>query len=405
MPGVLRALLGAMQPGVRRPICDSPARRRRHPQGEAAFYKGYLFAWLFFLGMSLGAMTAVMVHHLVGGEWGALVRRFGEAAANVLPLLFVLFVPILIGLHRLYPWADPNIHNAVVGHKQAYLNPGFFIGRYVVYFAVWILTAWLLRKLSLQHDRTASRRTAHSLRVVSAAGLVAYFVTMSLAAVDWIMSLEPGWYSTIFGLLVCVGQAVIGTAMLIIMLELMSGEPPFAARVQPRHFNDLATLLITAVILWAYHAFSQLLVTWMGNIQGEISWYVKRSYGPWRVMSGLPIFVGFLAPFMLLLQRGIKKRGKAMLWICCGLLVMQLLNTYWMIAPSGSEPYPELDWLNVVVSVVALVGIGGLWIAAFFWLLDGPPLMPMGDSAPIALDLPPDAAGPGVSEHGAQPAT
>ena len=379
--------------------------RAKNPMGEAAFFKGYFFAWLFFLGMSLGAMTAVMVHHLVGGEWGTFVRRFGEAAANVLPLLFVLFVPILVGLHRLYPWADPNNHNAVVAHKHIYLNPDFFIGRYVVYFAVWMLTAWLLRKLSLQQDRASRPRTEHWLRVVSAAGLVAYFVTMSLAAVDWIMSLEPQWYSTIFGLIVCVGQAVIGTAMLIIMLELMSASPPFAGRVQPRHFNDLATLLITAVILWAYHAFSQLLVTWMGNIQGEISWYVKRSYGPWRVMSGLLIVIGFLAPFVLLLQRGIKKRGKAMQWICCGLLIMQLLNTYWMIAPAGNEPYPELDWLNIVVSAVALVGIGGLWIAAFLWLLDGPPLMPARDTTSIAAPSPSDASGPGISEHGAQPAT
>jgi hypothetical protein len=368
-----------------------------HPQDAAAFYKGYLFAWLFFLAMSLGAMTAVMVDHLVGGEWGAFVRRFGEAAANVLPLMFVLFVPILIGLRRIYPWADPNNHNAVVVHKQGYLNPGLFIARYVVYFAIWITTAWLLRRFSLQRDRAPGPRAEHSLRVVSAAGLVAYFVTMSLAAVDWIMSLEPQWYSTIFGLIVCVGQAVVGLAMLIIMLDLMSTEPPFATRVQPRHFNDLATLLITAVILWAYHAFSQLLVTWMGNVQGEITWYVKRSFGPWRVMAGLLMFMGFLAPFLLLLQRGIKKRGKMMRWICCGLLVMQLLNIYWMIAPSGNEPYPELDWLNGLTSVVALVGIGGPWIAAFLWLLDGPPLMPLVDRVPIdPLSNPPRVGGVGL---------
>jgi hypothetical protein len=377
----------------------------RWPEGPAEFYKGYLVAWLFFLGMSLGAMVAVMIHILVGGEWGYFVRRFGEAAANVLPLLFVLFVPVLVGMSRLYPWADSDNHGAFVAHKRAYLNPGLFIVRYVVYFAVWTATAWALRTLSLRHDRTPSPRTRRLMRNISAAGLVAYFVTMSLAAVDWIMSLEPQWSSTIFGLLVCVGQAVVGTSMLIITLELMSGEPPFAARVKPKHFNDLATLLITAVILWAYHAFSQLLVTWMGNIQGEISWYVKRSYGPWRVMSGLLMFAGFLAPFLLLLQRGIKKRGKAMLWVCCGLLFMQLLNIFWMIAPSGSEPYPGLDWLSVLTSLVAVVGIGGLWVAVFVRLLDGPPLMPLGESVPIGLAPPGDASGHGVPEHGAQPAT
>ena len=376
----------------------------RWPGGTAEFYKGYLVAWLLFLGMSLGALAAVMVHILVGGEWGYFVRRFGEAAASVLPLLFVLFVPILVGMSRIYPWADSDNHNAFVAHKRGYLNPGFFIVRYIVYFAVWIVTAWALRTLSLQHDRTPTPRTQRLLRNISAAGLPAYVVTMSLAAVDWIMSLEPQWYSTVFGLLVCMGQAVIGTAMLIIVLELMRDVPPFAARVKPRHFNDLATLLITTVILWAYHAFSQLLVTWMGNIQGEISWYVKRSYGPWRVIAGALMFAGFLTPFLLLLQRGIKKRGKAMLWICFGLLVMQWLNIYWMIAPSGSEPYPELNWLSVLSSVIAVIGIGGLWVAAFIRLLDGPPLMPLGDSVPIAQAPPGDVTGHGVTEHGAQPA-
>jgi hypothetical protein len=410
-PGLRRARLAAASIGAGAMVACGAiwilmvVMHHRWLGSEAAFYKGYLVAWLFFLGMSLGAMTAVMVHQMVGGEWGYLVRRFGEAAANVLPLLFVLFVPVLIGLNKIYPWADPDIHNSIVIHKRGYLNPALFIIRYVIYFAVWILTARLLRVLSLRHDRMPDPRTRGFLRIVSTAGLVAYFITMSLAAVDWIMSLEPQWYSTVFGLVVCIGQAIIGMALLIIMLELMSRKPPFLARVQPRHFNDLATLLITAVILWAYHAFSQLLVTWMGNIQGEISWYVKRSQGPWHVMAALLIFAGFLAPFLLLLQRAIKKRGRAMLWICCGLLAMQLLNIYWMIAPAGSEPYPELDGFNVLVSGVAWIGIGGLWIAAFLWLLDGPPLIPGGDSVPASASPAGDAGELGISEHGTQPVT
>jgi hypothetical protein len=259
--------------------------------------------------------------------------------------------------------------------------------------------------LSLEHDRSASPRTEHKMRVVSAVGLVVYFITMSLAAVDWVMSMEPQWYSTIFGLIVCVSQAVIGMAMLIIMLGLLSAERPFAGLVQAKHFNDLATLLITAIILWAYHAFSQLLVTWMGNVQDEITWYVKRNQGPWHVIFVLLIFVGFLVPFVLLLQRGIKKRGRAMLWICWGVLIMHLVYLYWTIAPSGSDLFPKFEWFNALVSIVALIGIGGLWIAMFIWLLDGPPLMPMGGAVPIVLAPPRGGAAPGVSEHGVQPAT
>jgi hypothetical protein len=355
----------------------------RWPVSAAAFYKGYLFAWLFFLGVSLGAMMAVMIHLLIGGEWGYFVRRFGEAAASMMPLLFVLGIPILAGMRSIYPWADPNNHPAIIAHKHVYLNPEFFILRYVIYFAIWIANAWLLRSQSLRHDRTASKATEQFLRQISAVGLVLYFITMSLASVDWIMSLEPDWYSTVFGFIICMGQAVCGTCLLIIMLELLRNAPVFSPRLRPKHFNDLATLLITAVIMWAYTSFAQLLVIWMGNTQKEIPWYVTRSFGPWRIMALLLVYGGFLAPFVLLLQRGVKKRGNVMLWMSVAILAMQALDIYWWIAPAGAEPFPQLHWLNILTSLIALIGIGGVWIAAFLWLLNKAPLMPAGDTVPI----------------------
>jgi hypothetical protein len=377
----------------------------RWPIGATGFYKGYLFAWIFCTGISLGAMAAVMIHHLTGGNWGYFVQRFGEAAANVLPLMFVLFIPILFGLRRLYPWADPNDHHAVVVHRRDYMNPAFFSCRFVVYFALWISIAWLLRTLSLSHDRTASKRTEDQLRRVSAAGLVIYFVSMFLASVDWIMSLQPDWWSTVFPFIMCMGQCVCGMSVLIIMLEIMAGRTPFVERIKPKYFNDLATLLITSVILWAYMSFSQLLVTWMGNLQGEITWYVPRSHGPWRVMAALLIFLGFLAPFVLLLQRGVKKHGHVLACVCVGLLIMQLLDLYWWIAPAGNDPYPEMHWFNVLMSVIALIGIGGAWIAAFLWMVDGPPLMPAGDTVPREV-IAPNTVNPEsrISEHDRQPA-
>ena len=378
----------------------------RWPDAAADFYKAYLFAWLFFLGISLGAMMAVMIHHLTGGEWGYFVRRFGEAAANVLPLLFVLFLPILARLHWLYPWADPHNHSAIVAHKTIWLNPGFFILRYIIYFALWIPFAWRLRALSLRHDRAPSKNIEMSLGRLSAVGLVIYFVTMSLASVDWVMSLEPEWFSTVFGFIVCMGQGVSGTCVLIIVMQRMNHDAPFAPRIRPKHFNDMATLLITAVIMWAYTSFSQLLVVWMGNIQSEIPWYVQRSFGPWRVMSILLVYLGFMAPFVLLLQRGVKNNGKTLTWVSGGILVMQALDTYWWITPSGVEPYPEIHWLNVVMSLVALIGIGGVWIAAFLWLLGRAPLMPGGDAVPIRLTRS-NAADleHGNIEHGTEPGT
>ncbi|HWE01284.1 MAG TPA: hypothetical protein VG326_02650 [Tepidisphaeraceae bacterium] len=375
----------------------------RWPQGAASFYKAWLFAWLFFLGISLGSLSAVMLHHLTGGQWGYFIRRPGEAAANVLPLLFVLFVPICFGLGHIYPWADPHYHNEVVRHQHRYLNAGFFVGRYIAYFAVWIVMAWLLRTLSLRYDHTGDERTRRRLYAMSAAGIPIYFVTMSLAAIDWIMSMEPGWYSTVFGFIMCMGQAIAGISTLIIVLLSTAHLSPIVERLRPRHLRDLATLLVTVVILWAYNAFSQLLIVWMGNIQGDIPWYVKRTVGPWRIMADMLILFGFGAPFVLLLQRGVKQKPKAMSWLCAGLLLMRLIELFWTVAPGGADLYPKLHWFNVLMSAVALIGIGGLWIAAFLMLLDGPSLLPAGDAVPIeviASDEP--ILQPRVIDHGSQ---
>lgn len=364
------------------------------------FYRGWLFAWMLWLGASLGGMAAVMLHHLTGGKWGLFVRRFGEAAAMTLPLLFLLGVPFLVGMRHLYPWADPSVHDAVVEHKRVVFFPGFFVARYCAYFIIWMAMAFLLRIFSLRHDRHPSEQTAHYMRVVSAGGLVIYVVSMSLAAVDWIMSMEPRWFSTMFGFIICEGQAISGCCLIIIMLALMMNVTPFKERIRPNIFNDLGNLLLTCVVLWAYCAFAQLLVTWMGNLQSEIGWYVQRTSYAWRIMAALLIFLGFLTPFVLLLMRGIKKRAQYMIVLCSGLAVMRALDVYWMVAPGGSNPFPVLHWVNGLSGIVALVGIGGMWVAAFLWLLAGHPLIPLGETVPVEV-LPSDELSPAhrVTEH------
>ena len=177
-----------------------------------AFYRAYLFSWLFYLGLSLGAMGFVMLHHLTGGDWGILVRRTGENAAMVLPLMMLLFIPIALGLSSLYPWADPRhlADSPILQHKRPYLNAPFFLWRTVIYGVLWIGMAWYLRAGSLRHDCQPNAGLAFRLHHLSAVGMLIYFVTMSLASVDWIMSREPHWQSTVFGLMVVCGQAVTG---------------------------------------------------------------------------------------------------------------------------------------------------------------------------------------------------
>ena len=358
----------------------------RWSDGRALFFKSYLVAWLFALGLSLGAMALLMVHHLVGGEWGWFCRRPAEAAAGVLPLLALLFIPVLIGIPHLYPWAGAYQHDPILLHRRPWMNPGGVIARSFLYLLAWIVTAKMLRTLSLAQDRGENLKAEQRLRVVSVAGLIAYFVLMSFASIDWVMSLEPQWYSSIFGFLACTGQAITGMAALVITIHLLDRSQPAAAHPLPRHYNDLATLLMMVVVLWAYHAFAQLLVIWMGNVQAEIPWYLKRSQGAWRLLAGFLIFLGFLAPFLLLLQRTVKQRGQNLLWICVGLLVMRWIDLFWMIMPSGESLHPTFSGLSVLMSVIATAGISGLWIATFLKQLEGAPLLPRHNRLPTLPD-------------------
>lgn len=339
-----------------------------------AFYRSYLFAWLFFLGVTLGSMAWVMVHHLVGGGWGRAIQRIVEAAAMNLPLMLILFVPVLFGLRWLYPWADPHLVSSdpILEHKAPYLNPGFWTLRLLIYFALWIgLTVWLVTD-SRKYDQTRKESIALRMRRVSAGGLALYVVTMSLAGVDWIMSREPHYYSTIFGFILVVGHALSALLFAVIILTLLVGREPLRSFVTLGHFNDLGNLLLTCVILWAYVAFAQFLITWTGNVQEEVRWYYLRSHGWNGFLASILIALHFIAPFLLLLSKDIKRNPEALAKLCTCLLLLRLIDIYWMVVPTGN-PVMSINrfWLNFA----APVGVGGVWLAAFLWNLGRAPLL------------------------------
>jgi hypothetical protein len=207
---------------------------------------------------------------------------------------------------------------------------------------------------------------------------------MSFASVDWIMSLEPRWYSTVFGFVVIIGQAVTGFSVMIVTLALLRFMPPFRNVLRRNHLNDLGNLLLTCVILWAYTSFAQLLVQWMGNITQEIGWYVKRTSGTWRLLAAMLIVLDFFVPFVLLLMRKIKRRAQVMLWLCVGLLAMRAIDLFWMVAPAGDQPYPNFRWGAMLLGLATLAAVGGFWTAAYLRVLGGHPLMPMGERVPVA---------------------
>src|ERR687891_1623618 len=250
----------------------------------ADFFLAYLFAHFFFLGLSLGALGLLMIHHLTSGYWGYSVRRFFESAVGNLPLLAVLFVPVFFGVPHLYPWKNPSVVAAdeILRSRLSYLNTPGYVIRTVVVFAVWIVMARCLLKWSAAQDVTVSVEPTRKLRTLSGPGLVIYPVTMTFAAVDWLMSMEADWYSTMFPVLLCIGQILSALALVILLLAWAARSSPLSPLASEDTFHKLGNLLLAFTMMWAYLAFGQLLVIWSGNLPQEISWYLHRVSGGWR---------------------------------------------------------------------------------------------------------------------------
>jgi hypothetical protein len=343
---------------------------------RARFLEAYLVAYIFVIGIALGCLALVMVQHLTGGAWGIVIRRTLEAACATLPALAVLFVPLALGVDMLYPWARPGAvaTSDLIRHQSLYLNVPFFIGRAVFYFTAWIALALLLVFWSSRQDRDASRGDRR-FRLLAAPGLLLYGLTVTFMAVDWIMSLTPEWYSTIFGVLVMGGQALAAVAFVIAVLVALAGYGPLDHLVTPAHLHDLGKLLLAFVMLWAYFNFSQFLIVWSANLPEEIPWYLTRMRGGWGWIF-LAIAVGhFALPFVLLLSRDLKRRGRLLARVAAAILVARFVDLFWMITPA----FPGSGLEAIALDVVALFGIGGVFLAVFLMVLTRRPLLPVND--------------------------
>ena len=342
----------------------------------AQFFHSYLCAFLFWLGISLGSVAILMLHHLVGGLWGFVIQRVLETAGRLLPLMALLFIPILIGMPYLYEWTHGEAGaNAVLRHKSSYLNVPFFVVRTVLYFAIWTLMAYLLARWSRRVDETGDPELVARMEQLSGPGLVIYSLTMTFAGVDWAMSLEPEWYSTIFGMLFLVGQVLSALCFAVVVMWILADRKPLAEVVTRKQFHDLGNLLLTFVMLWAYIAFSQFLIIWSGNIPEEAIWYQHRLHGGWQWVGLTLITLHFGVPFMILLQSRAKKRAGVLSKIAIGLLVLRLVDLFWIVSPALHTKSLSIHWLDLVTPAA----IGGLWVAAFAWQLKGTALLPRRD--------------------------
>jgi hypothetical protein len=341
------------------------------------FFRAYLSAYIFWIGIPVGCLALLMLHHLVGGRWGFMIQRVLEAAIQTLPLMALLFVPLLFGLPDLYPWARSEVVAAdpVLQQKAGYLNVPFFVARTVFYFAVWIILGRLLVNWSQQQDRTGDATLTLRLQKLSGPGLVLYGLTVSFAALDWMMSLEPKWYSTIFGMIFMVSFGLAALALAILATRFLETERPLNRVVSPDRWHDLGNLLLALVMFWAYLNFSQFLLIWSENLAEEIPWYLHRIGGGWEWVALVSILFQFALPFVLLLSRNTKRNSRTLAAVAGAILFMHWLDILWMVAPSF---YPARFHIHGL-DIAAPMAIGGLWLAAFIGYLKARSLLPLHD--------------------------
>src|ERR1043165_6861689 len=303
----------------------------------AAFFRAYLIGWTFWTGVAVGSLALLMLQHLTGGGWGFVIRRVLEAATRTLPFMAVLFIPIILGSHSLYPWTNPEevAQHPAVQFKAGFLNVPFLTVRAVIYFGVWITLAYFLNSWSLAQDRTAENRYAKRMRVLSGPGMVALIFAVTFASIDWYMSLEPEWFSTIYGFIFVASWSLSALAFVIAAMAMLTKEAPMRRIVAPLHFHDLGKLLLALVMLWAYFAFSQYLIIWSGNLPEEIVWYTnRRIHGAWGVLIILIGILHFAAPFLFLLSRNLKRNPRRLVLVALLILVMRAVDLLWMLAPA-----------------------------------------------------------------------
>ena len=343
------------------------------------FVHSWLIGFLFCLGLTLGSLALLMLQHLSGGQWGLVSRRIFEAATRTLPIVALFFIPVLLRLPVIFEWARPEaVDNAVIQAKAGYLNPGFFIVRAVFYFAFWMLLIVLLNRWSAEQDRGEATTPADSVRfrTVSGPGLLFLVLTVTFASVDWIMSLDPEWFSTIFGLLTIAGWGLTSFALTVVVLAMIQGSGGTTEILKPRHFHDLGKLMLAFVMLWAYLSFSQFLIIWSGNLPEEIPWYVKRTTGSWGYIAIALVIGHFVLPFVLLLSQDLKKRGKLLSRVAVFIIGMRLVDLIWLVEPEfrPGTGFP-IHWLDITVPI----GLLGIWLFLFTRNLRSRALLPVND--------------------------
>ncbi len=345
------------------------------------FYRAYLLGFMAWLGVALGSMAILMIRHLTGGGWGVVIRRILGAAMRTVPLLAILFIPIILGMHRLYIWAQPlenvadkHLREHLADITKTYLTTNGFIFRAVFYFAIWNLLSYLLSHWSKQTDAAGAPDNTEKFKVVAGPGLILYGFTISFAAIDWVMSLDPSWISTIFGLVILIGEVLSAMCFAVVVERILYNYKPMSEMLKPDFVHDHGKWMLAFTMVWAYFNFSQWLIIWAGNLPQEITYYVRRLNGGWGSVGLFIVIFHFTVPFAILLSRPFKRDIRRLVWLAAWLIFMRLVDLFWIIEPNFSKTFSV-----TLADVVVPIAIGGFWLAFFFRNLGALPLLPAYD--------------------------
>jgi len=370
------------------------------------FYRGYLLGYMDWLGIALGSMAIVMIRHLTGGGWGTVIRRILGAAMRTLPVLAILFIPIIIAVlqGQMYPWlkpldaiTDPHIREHLHKNefiKGAYLNSTGFIIRAIIYIAIWNLLSFLLSLWSKQTDKPNAPDNTDKFKAVAGPGLILYGFTISFAAIDWIMSLDPSWISTIYGLIILIGEVLAAMCFAIVVERILVDYQPMSVMLRPDFVHDHGKWTLAFIMVWAYFTFSQWLIIWAGNLPTEITFYLKRINHGWGWVAVFLAFFHFVVPFVILLSRPFKRNIRKLVWLAIWLLCMRYVDLFWNIEPNFSTNFSV-----TIADIVVPIAIGSIWIFFFCRNLAALPLLPAYDVSANDVFDPHSTHPPGIPEN------
>jgi hypothetical protein len=347
------------------------------PGNPKQFFFSWLVSFLFFLSLALGGLFFVLIQYASQGGWGIVLRRIGETVFATIPVMALLFIPILFGLPSLFEWAHPGAaeHDALLRWKEPYLNVPFFLIRAGFFFVIWSFIALMYYRGSSGQDVTGDSRVTARLRRFAGPAIIVLALTQTFASVDWIMSLTPHWYSTMFGVYFFAGSFVGFIALLSVVVVSMRGAGLLNTVITAEHLHDIGKFLFAFTAFWAYIAFSQFFLMWYANLPEETIWYKARIEGSWKAVSILLIMGHFVAPFLYLMGRAVKRRGSTLALGGAWVLAMHFLDIYWQVMPTL---HPE-GFRPSVLDVAAFLAVGGCFVAAVGWLMRRQALVPLRD--------------------------